>query len=359
LDLREALVRKLFYAINNLTRILDMGKIRVFGIGHGTVLSSLIKAVELFKNKKLEGLWHDKIGGYGVEDIEVIGLSDINCEKIRDNRFYAIPGLLLDDIAILRDYLGSLCTSDPESFKRELRKTEPDIVLLAINSGEERTSRKYAEISMELNISFINTTPEIIARDQKLFNGFIERDIILVGDDLLSSIGGTMIHKSVAEFFSRRNLRILRSYQLDISGTLETLVTSDENIRMKKREVKSRSIGIEGVEKITAGTTDYVPFLEDQRISHIYMEILGPLNKIYRIEIKYWSYDGSSSVNTVLDTIRAIAYSVREYGGDKELLRKYAEIISAYGFKAPPRLIKYSEALELFEKIFVRRGVVA
>ncbi len=335
-----------------------MEKIRVFGVGLGTVLSSLIKAVEFSKEKGIEGLWHNRIGGYSVEDIEVVGLSDINCEKIRNRRFHIIPGILLDDITILRDYLGPLCTSDPEDFKRELKKTEPDIVLLAINSGEEKTSRKYAEISMELNISLINTTPEIIARDQKLFDRFLERDIILIGDDLLSSIGGTMIHKNIAEFFSKRNLKILRSYQLDISGTLETLVTSDENIRMKKREVKSQSIGIEGVEKITAGTTDYVPFLEDQRISHIYMEVLGPLSKIYKIEIKYWSHDGSSSVNTVLDTIRAIAYSTRRYRGDKEILRKHAEIISAYGFKAPPKTIKYSEALELFEKIFVKEEIM-
>ena len=332
-----------------------MSKIRVFNIGLGTLSSSLARALILHREKKdLPWIWHKRVGGFDIDSIEIVGFADIDCRKINENTNPPIiPGFLLDDLKILRDHINNnLCVSDPEIFKNTLKKLEPDIVILAINSGEENTSRRYAEISADTGTSLVNTTPEYLARDPVISERFLGRGLLIVGDDLLSNIGGTILHKSMADFFKRRGLRILRSYQLDISGTLETLITSDERIRTKKRDIKSRSIEIEGVERIIAGTTDYVPFLEDQRISHIYMEILGPLDKIYRIEVKYWSFDGSSGVNTLLDVIRALAYVVKRFSGNREELIRYAEIISAYGFKAPPKSLRYGDALEIFEKTF-------
>ncbi|MEM0283205.1 MAG: hypothetical protein QXE32_02740 [Sulfolobales archaeon] len=334
-----------------------MKKIRIISIGFGNSISNLARFLDLLSRDAgaEEWVWHRIVGGFKAGDLELVGSIDIDCRKINNIEF-KIPvfkGFLIDESKILREALPSLCLGSEDDVRNKIKELKPDIGLIAVNSGQPNTVRRYAEIMLELGIPVINMTPERIARDEYLRREFLGRGLIVVGDDLMSQAGGTILHKYLVRFFTERGLRVLRSYQLDVAGTLETLVTTDESVRIEKRNIKSEVIRIEGGERVSAGTTDYVPFLEDQRISHIYLEAIAPMNKIFRLEAKYWSYDGVNALNTLLDVVRAVMYSVREHGSSREVLEEDALIISAYGFKAPPKLVVFEEALNLFEKRFI------
>ncbi|MEZ0289967.1 MAG: hypothetical protein ABWJ42_02610 [Sulfolobales archaeon] len=332
-------------------------RIRVLSIGYGNSIQNTLRFLDQVRSSESvrEWVWHERVGRFYVDDVEFVGIVDIDCKKINSesSKISIFRGILLDEIKILREAIGSLCTCSEDEFRREIKDLEFDVGVIAINSGETATSRRYAEILLEKGAAVINMTPEELARDRGLQERFLSERRIIVGDDLLSQAGGTILHKYLIRFFSERGFKVLRSYQLDVAGTLETLVTTDESIRLKKRSIKSDSIKIEGSERVVAGTTDYVPFLEDQRISHIFIEIMAPLNKIFKLEARYWSYDGVNAVNTLLDVIRAVAYSIREHREDLRLLEEDANIISVYGFKAPPKILRFEEAFKLFEERFI------
>lgn len=334
-----------------------MRKISVIVIGYGNSIYNLQNFLELIKERRYEDvlIWHKKVGGYNAEDIDLKAFFEIDCTKIdmfRD-KIPIYRGILLDEAEFLRKAINDLCVSDPREFREIIRSIDPDVAVLAINSGEEKTSREYARILSEESISLINMTPEKLVNNDTLRRSFISKGSLIVGDDLMSHAGGTILHRYLVRFFTERGLKVIKSYQLDVSGTLETFVTLDEKIRSLKRDVKSRSIEFEGVEKVVAGTTDYIPFLKDQRISHIYMEIEAPMKKIFRLEVKYWSYDGVNAINTLIDVIRAVKTSEDENSKDPVSLERDIEIISAYGFKYPPKLMNIDESIKKFEERFI------
>lgn len=334
-----------------------MSRIETVFIGYGNSARWFLEFLEMARRGGERGLlvWHEKVGGYRPHDIEVRGFFDIDCRKVSEKNTPPVyRGVLLDEARFLREAIGDVCTDTIEGFRRQVRALDPEIAVLAINSGEEKTSREYARILRESGVSLVNMTPEAIARDSIVRGSFVSEGLLVVGDDLMSHVGGTILHKYLVRLFTRRGLRVIKSYQLDVSGTLETYVTTDESIRALKRDLKSSTIEIEGAGRVVAGTTDYVPFLEDQRVSHIYIEIEAPMSKVFRIEVKYWSYDGVNAINTLLDVIRAVKASLDENSGDKTLIERDIEIISAYGFKAPPRPVDIERALTEFEERFVR-----
>ena len=169
---------------------------------------------------------------------------------------------------------------------------------------------------------------------------------MLAGDDLLSQFGGTAFHKAMIDFMVERGIHVDKSYQLDVGGSSETKNTMNERVRMLKREMKTGSIGMEAPYKFEsiAGTTEYTDFLGDSRNSYYWMSSQGFLGSKVVMDLTLRTSDGANAGNVLFDIVRAIA-------GSKGA--KAAEIISAYGFKNPPRKYKIRQAYSTFAQTFV------
>ncbi|GBC75128.1 Inositol-3-phosphate synthase [archaeon HR06] len=199
------------------------------------------------------------------------------------------------------------------------------------------------------NCSFINTTPSFIAKDFNLNQEYERAKLCLIGDDLMSQLGGTAFHRGLISFLNKRGIKVINSYQLDVGGGSETLNTMDEEIRMKKKKIKANSILKElnyGINLVT-GTTEYVEFMGNNRTSYFWIEGRGYLGSSIKIDIYLKSNDSENAGNILLDVIRATkrAKDMGLYGAVKE--------ICAYGFKDPPFPLTLEEAYNLFSLKFL------
>ena len=326
--------------------------IRTVLLGVCNSTSALVQGLEYYKtNNSKPGLWHNLVGKYGVSDIELVGAYDINKNKINSDVSEAIftspnqleeyvklkncgivveKGILEEDVNTNLKSSIDISTNSTEAFKKSLLEKKPDVILNLISSGLDATSKKYAEIAFEVNSNFLNATPTNIANDEKIINDFKNKNLILVGDDLMSQFGGTAFHKGIMNLINERGIRVNKSYQLDVGGGLETNNTLDENLRAIKRKVKSSTIESElpyDVQTVS-GTTDYVDFMGNSRTNYFWIEGDSFLGSKITFDIYLRSKDGPNAGGLLLDLIRGIQYSrdLNESGNIKEL--------SNFGFKS-------------------------
>lgn len=342
-------------------------RIRVAFIGMGNSASATIQGLFYYSsNHGTEGLWHPLVGGYGVNDIEVVAALDIDPKKvgkdvsealfIEPNSFekrFNIPkmgvtvekGLLEDE---LNPYLVSVLKpvkQDRKSIIEYLRKNRVDIAVNTISSGLDRTSIAYGEAACEAGASFVNTTPTSVATNPVLVEKFRRRKLVLVGDDIMSQLGGTALHRGTVAFLKLRGVKPVKSYQLDVGGGLETLNTMYEDLRDFKKQVKTASI-VEEVEEgweVVSGTTDYVDFLGNNRITYLQFNATGFMGSSFTINISLRSNDGANAGNVILDVVRAVTKAV-----DEGLSGNVSEI-SNYGFKKTLERKKVAEATAVFQ----------
>jgi myo-inositol-1-phosphate synthase len=328
-------------------------KIALIGLGNaGSYLSNGIYGSDI-------NLWHERVGGLTRKDIEIVGAFDIDSKKV-GKTVRAVTGVgpeieVMPSISY-KDEIGreiadriKITSTESSEFEKQIKRLSPDIVLNLISSGQDRASLEIAKISSKNGCSVINATPTLMISESSLVSGFKKSKGIIAGDDLQSQIGGTWLHRVMLMAFRKWGTSVIRSYQLDVGGSLETLNTLDERIREKKKEVKGEAVANEDKRStVIAGTTDYIPFLEDWRISHFYMEINGPLNEKFTIDAEYKTRDGPNALNVVLDVLRAVTYEKSEgnYGTIPE--------INAYGFKSHGKDNDVFSSLEAFERKYIK-----
>ncbi|MGQ9479508.1 MAG: hypothetical protein ACUVQ0_05815, partial [Thermoproteota archaeon] len=214
-----------------------------------------------------------------------------------------------------------------------------------ISSGLDKTSLAYAEAARRASVSFANATPTIIATNPDVVENFRRKSLIVVGDDLMSQLGGTALHRGILAFLKSRGVKPIRSYQLDVGGGLETLNTMYEDLRDFKKQVKTSSIIEEGEEgwEVVSGTTDYVDFLGSNKVTYIQFTATGFMGSSLVINLNLRSNDGMNAGNVILDIVRAVA-KAKEKG-----LSGNVSVISNYGFKKKLEKKKILEAVAAFE----------
>ena len=339
-----------------------MSKIRIAIIGVGNIASTLVQGIDVYTNGRNDGLWHNIVGGYKASDIEIVSAFDVNANKIgmdlssaifrgRARRYVELKnmdvevnaGILHDDIpSYLKDII--VVKSDIyDNVLKTLKESRPDVVINLIPSGMDNSSKKYAECALEANVSFVNATPTLLTKGE-LVEKFVNAGLLLVGDDLMSQFGGTAFHKGLIDFMVERGVKVKKSYQLDVGGSLETLNTIDENLKAMKRKIKTATINTEAPYEFesVAGTTEYADFLNDSRMSHYWMSGEGFLNSPTIIDITLRSRDGENACNVLLDVVRAIKYCKE----NEKLSLK--DTICAYGFKNPPKTVKIRDSYTNF-----------
>ncbi|MBO3769869.1 MAG: L-myo-inositol-1-phosphate synthase [Thermoproteota archaeon] len=347
-------------------------KIRVAFIGIGNSASTTIQGLFYYSSGRGDsGLWHPIVGGYGVEDIEVVAALDVDSRKVGKDLSEALfsepnivekrceiprtgviveKGLLEDE---LNPYLASqlkVLKQDKEGVVEYLKKSNVDIVVNTISSGLDKSSIAYANAACEAGASFVNATPTSIATNPDIVEAFKKKGIVVVGDDLMSQLGGTALHRGLVHFLKSRGIKPIRSYQLDVGGGLETLNTMYEDLRDFKKQVKTSSIAEEIDEgwEVVSGTTDYVDFLGNNRVTYLQFTATGFMGSSIIINVNLRSNDGMNAGNVIIDVVRAVM-KAREDG-----LSGNVSDISNYGFKKTLEKKRIHDATMVFESKYCK-----
>lgn len=337
-----------------------MGKIRVGMIGIGNCASSLVQGVYYYKNAKednIPGIMHLHFGPYHIGDIEFSCAIDIDRNKVgkdlgeaiyiypnNTHKFYDIPklgipvlrGMLHDGIGkylapIIKPAPGSTC-----DIVRALRESKTDLVINFLPVGSEEATKWYVEQVLQARVGFINCVPVFIANQKYWDARFRDVNIPMIGDDIKSQVGATIVHRVLTNLFNDRGVRLERTYQINIGGNTDFLNMLERERLETKKISKTQAVTsqihykINKDENVHIGPSDYVPWLKDRKFAYLRMEGKSfgdvPLN----IELKLEVWDSPNSAGIVIDAIRAC-----KIGIDAELSGTLIEP-SSYFMKSPP-----------------------
>jgi myo-inositol-1-phosphate synthase len=355
-------------------------KIAIAGVGN--CASSLIQGIEYYKGVGEDdciGLMHYEIDGYRPGDIEVVAAFDIDKRKVGKDLSEAIfakpncttvfyPDLpnygvdvkmapVLDGVAPhMADYPEDkrfvVADEEPCNVTKELKDSGADILLNYMPVGSERTVSFYAQAALDAGVAFINCMPVFIASDEKWAEKFAEKNIPIVGDDIKSQFGATIVHRTLTKLLVDRGCKLDRTYQLNTGGNTDFLNMLDRK-RLKSKKI-SKTEAVQSVlddpmlsDDIYIGPSDYVPWQRDNKICFLRMEgrIFGniPINLDLRLSVE----DSPNSGGCAIDAIRVCKLALdRGIGG---ALKE----ISAYTMKHPPIQYPDNVARELVED-FIR-----
>jgi len=319
-----------------------MGKIRVGIVGVGNCASSLIQGIGYYsslnegdKDKAL-GLMHYDLGGYKPEDIEVVSAFDIDKRKVgrpiheaifaRPNcttvfyENFRTPGVkvsmgeVLDGVSPhMLDYPEDqrFLVSDerPSDVERILRDSGTEILINYLPVGSEKATAFYANLCLKTGISFINCIPVFIASDSRWAKRFEEKGIPIIGDDIKSQIGATIIHRVLTKLFMDRGVRIDRTYQLNFGGNTDFLnMLNHSRLRSKKisktEAVQSQMDFPLQDGNIHIGPSDYVPWQKDNKVCYLRIEGRGFAGIPLSLEMRLSVEDSPNSAGIVIDAIR-------------------------------------------------------
>jgi myo-inositol-1-phosphate synthase len=358
-----------------------MDKIRVAIIGIGNCASALVQGISLYsiKNQKeMTGIMHADIGGYRPGDIEVVAAFDIdkrkvgkdlseaifeppNCTKVfhedipktgvkvrMGRRLDSIAGHTLDYDEGLRVIVSNRKEAGWKDVTRILRDTGAEILLNYLPVGSEKASKFYAECALDAGLGFINNIPVFIASDPKWAKRFELKSLPVIGDDIKSQLGATIVHRVLTNLFKNRGVQLEKTYQLNIGGNTDFLNMLDRSRLASKKESKTEALQSQmsvplNSENIHIGPSDWVPWQKDNKVAFLRMEgkLFGdvPMHLDIRLSVE----DSPNSAGVVIDAIRCCKLALdRKTGGVL-----YSP--SAYFMKHPPRQYTDDEAFRLTE----------
>jgi myo-inositol-1-phosphate synthase len=357
-----------------------MKEIRIAIAGLGNCASALVQGIHYYKkvsksNDRSPGLMHYNLSGYTPSNIKVVAAFDIdkrkvgrsvseailaqpNCTKVFHRMHDKIPvkvhmGNVLDGVAEhMLNYPEErrfvLSAAKPVNILRILKETKTDIFLNYLPVGSEKASAFYAEACLNSGVSFINCVPVFIVSNEAWAKRFKEKGIPVIGDDIKSQIGATIIHRTLAKLFEDRGVKIDKTYQLNVGGNTDFLnMLNSTRLKMKKisktEAVQSQiRVPLSG-ENIHIGPSDYIPWLNDNKVCFLRMEGRGfgsvPLNLEIRLSVE----DSPNSAGVVIDAIRCCKIARdRKLGGP--LISP-----SAYFMKHPPQQFSDDVARDMVE----------
>jgi myo-inositol-1-phosphate synthase len=353
-------------------------KVRVAIIGVGNCANSLLQGVQYYReapaDQLVPGLMHVDLGGYHVSDIEFtaafdvvdgkvgVDLADAIWAKPNDTiRFSDVPktgvkvsrGMTHDGIG---KYLSEVTTKAPgetDDVVGILRETKTDVVVSYLPVGSEAATKWYAEQILEAGCAMVNCMPVFIAREAYWQRRFEERGLPIIGDDIKSQVGATIVHRVLTSLFRERGVRLDRTMQLNVGGNSDFLNMLERDRLQSKKISKTNAVTSMldydlGEGNVHVGPSDHVPWLTDRKWAYIRMEGSSfgdvPLN----VELKLEVWDSPNSAGIVIDAVRLAKLALNE--GVAGAL----EGPSAYLMKSPPRQIVDDEAYDATEA-FIRK----
>jgi myo-inositol-1-phosphate synthase len=362
-------------------------KVRVAIIGVGNCASSFVQGVQYYKNadpaEQVPGLMHVDLGGYHVRDIEFSAAFDIDSEKVGKDLSEAIFSgqnntlKLGDDIPktgveVMRGmthdglgrYLKEKITKAPgptADIVEVLKETRTDVVVSYLPVGSEQATKWYVEQILEAGCGFVNCIPVFIAREDYWNKRFKKAGLPIIGDDIKSQVGATIVHRALARLFHDRGVKLMRTSQLNVGGNMDfyNMLERDrlESKKISKTNAVTSIMGHElPADDVHVGPSDYVPWLTDRKWAHIRLEgqAFGDVPLTAELKLEVW--DSPNSAGIVTDAVRCCKLALNNG------LSGQLDGPSSYLMKSPMTQRPDDEARELTEafiKKYSRKPVEA
>ena len=350
-----------------------MSKIRAAIVGVGNCASALVQGVEYYRGadpgQTIPGLMHPDLGGYRIEDIEFVAAFDVDAAKVGQDlskavlaganntiEFAEVPHL---DVTVQRgrtlDGIGSYVAglveeslAEEVDVAEELRKARADVVVSYLPVGSQQATEYYAEQALAAGCAFVNCIPVFIARTEEWAERFREAGLPIVGDDIKSQVGATILHRALVNLFQDRGVKVDRTYQLNFGGNTDFLNMLERSRLESKKESKTKAVTSQletrmPVDDIHVGPSDHVPWLTDRKWAHIRLEGTGFGDTPMSAEVKLEVWDSPNSAGVVIDALRCA-----KLGLDRGLSGPLYEP-SAYFMKSPPRQMRDEDARQAVE----------
>ncbi|MDD5311657.1 MAG: inositol-3-phosphate synthase [Dehalococcoidia bacterium] len=342
-----------------------MGKINVAIIGVGNCASSLVQGVHYYKKAKddefVPGLMHVNLGGYHIRDINFVAAIDIDKNKVgkdlseaiftTPNNTFKFCDVPTTGVRVVRGmthdglgkYLSKVIEKAPgptANIVNILKETKADVAINYLPVGSEEATKWYIEQLLSAGVGLINCIPVFIAREPYWHNRFSEAGLPVIGDDIKSQVGATIVHRVLTRLFRDRGVKLERTYQLNFGGNTDFYNMLErerlESKKISKTNAVTSQLDYEIIpDNIHVGPSDYVPWLLDRKFCHIRMEgrTFGdvPLN----VECKLEVWDSPNSAGVVIDALRC-----HKIAKDRGLAGAIVSP-SSYFMKSPP--IQYSD----------------
>src|SRR3989338_4189828 len=348
-----------------------MKKIKVAVVGVGNCASSLIQGIEYYHNynsgKKIIGLINNTIGGYKISDIEVVAAFDVDENKVGKDLSEAIitppnntkifsqvkkTGVIVQNAQVydgIGKYLKDVIKPSKQKIpnpKEIIRKSQAEILINYLPVGSQLATEYWTNICLETHTALINCIPVFIASDKKWSKKFKRLGIPVIGDDIKSQIGATIVHRTLTNLFMDRGMPLDRTYQLNIGGNTDFQNMLERERLASKKLSKTRSVTSQIVrrgesidpENVHIGPSDYVPFMHDNKVAYIRMEGRHFGDVPMNLEVRLSVEDSPNSAGVVVDAIRCCKLALdHKIGGA-------LSAPSAYLMKSPPEQSSDDEA---------------
>jgi len=360
-----------------------MSKIRVAIIGVGNCASSLVQGIEYYKDAKesdfIPGVMHVDLGGYHIRDIEFVAAFDIDKNKVgkglskaiftppnNTTKFSDVPrlnvkverGMTLDGLGKYLSQIIEKAPGNTADIVSILKETKADVVINYLPVGSEGATKWYVEQILESGCAFINCIPVFIASDRYWQQRFEKKNLPIIGDDIKSQVGATILHRTLVNLYLDRGMPIDRTYQLNTGGNTDFLnMLERERLASKKKsktnavtsQIKARGLDIHP-DNVHVGPSDYVPWQKDNKVCFLRIESRHfgdvPSYLDFRLSVE----DSPNSAGVVIDAIRCCKLALNN-GLSGALFSP-----SSYFMKTPPKQHTDTEARDLTKKFIKKYG---
>ena len=357
-----------------------MGKINVAIIGVGNCASSLVQGVEYYKNAKdtdqVPGLMHVNLGGYHISDINFVAAFDIDKNKVgkdlaeaiytKPNNTFKFCDVPHSGVKVMRGmthdglgkYLSEIIQKAPPptvDIVKVLKETNTHVVLNYLPVGSEMATKWYVEQILQAGCGMVNCIPVFIASRKDWSQRFADHGLPIIGDDIKSQVGATIVHRVLTKLFVDRGVKLEKTYQLNFGGNTDFLNMLERERLESKKISKTGAVTSQLPYKmdpgdIHVGPSDYVPFLLDKKYCHIRMEgrTFGDVPLLVETKLEVW--DSPNSAGVVIDALRCVKLAM-----DRGL-KGALTAPSSYFMKTPPIQYGDTEAHDATEAFIKENG---
>ena len=353
-------------------------EVRIALVGIGNCASALIQGIEYYRDHdpdRSAGVLHPEIGGYRIEHLRPVVAFDVDERKVGqplERAVFAEPnctrvfqeklpswgvevemGPVLDGVAAhMADAPAArsfrVANREPVDVTTRLRETRADVLVCYLPVGSQRAVEAYAEAALEAGVAFVNCLPVFIASDPEWARRFHERGLPIVGDDIKSQVGATIVHRTLARLLGDRGARLAQTYQLNTGGNTDFFNMLERARLSSKKISKTESVQSQldirlPDDQIHVGPSDYVAWQNDNKVAFVRMEWAGFGDTPMHLELRLSVEDSPNSAGVAIDAIRCAKLALdRGIAGP-------LEAVSAFTMKHPPRQLRDEEAARALE----------
>jgi myo-inositol-1-phosphate synthase len=347
--------------------------IRLAIAGMGNCASSLVQGIHFYRDADpsdlVPGLMHVELGGYHVRDLELVAAFDVDATKVgldagkalfaeinNTIKFCELPhlgvevqrGPTLDGFGEFYRQVAEESAAEPVDVAAVLRERKVDVLVSYLPVGSEDAQRYYAQACLDAGVAFVNAIPVFIASDPEWAAKFVEAGVPIVGDDIKSQVGATIVHRTLARLFEDRGTTIDHTYQLNFGGNMD-FMNMLERKRLKSKKIsKTQSVTSQIDQGISdrdvhIGPSDHVPWLEDRKWALIRLEGRNFGDVPLTVEMKLEVHDSPNSAGVIIDAVRCA-----KIGLDRGMSGPLHGP-SAYFMKSPPVQYRDEAAREMVD----------